>query len=452
VTDPRENDRISDQPEQPDQPAARDEIAEREPRSTRPTASPAKAGGSARTGSSGTPLGRALSAALVAAGVSAILGLLFSVLTLFSANQPAAAVLVTLLDYWTVHTLIAFVLLAALAGTGLYRRLWTTIVGSVAAAVVGALAGSLVGALGQGATVTGDIVGPLVETLLGLNLMFVLGVSLASILLGRRLWIRLVGNADARVRERVALVRIPSARLAEGELTHVERRPVDAELADQQWERYVLAFEEHGWATREVPPADDHPDSVFVEDAVLVLGDTAVLLTSGADSRRGERAGVERALEEMDLTVTSIDLPATIDGGDVLEVGRTIYVGASGRTNAAGIRRLREIARPLGYSVVGVPVSRTLHLKSQVTALPDGTVIGYEPLVDQPGLFPSFLAVPEAEGAAVVALDDDTLLLSAAAPRTAELLRGLGYEIVQVDVSEFEKLEGCVTCLSVRIG
>ncbi|RII91794.1 dimethylarginine dimethylaminohydrolase [Clavibacter michiganensis] len=394
-----------------------------------------------------------MSAALVSAGVSAILGLLFSVLTLFSANQPGAAVLVTLLDYWTVHTLVAFVLLAALAGVGIHRRLWTSIVGSVAAAVVGALTGSLVGAMGQGATISGDIVGPLLETLLGLNLMFVLGVSLASVLLGRRLWIRLGGAGGHEVaQERVALVRIPSSRLAEGELTHLDRRPVDAELADQQWERYVLALEEGGWSTREVPPADDHPDSVFVEDAVLVLGTTAVLLTSGADSRRGERTGVERALEDMDLEVTSIDLPATIDGGDVLEVGRTLYVGSSSRTNAAGVQRLREIARPLGYTVVGVPVTKTLHLKSQVTALPDGTVIGYEPLVDAPRLFPSFLPVPEAEGTAVVALDDDTLLVSAAAPRTAEVLRGLGYEIVAVDISEFEKLEGCVTCLSVRIG
>ncbi|MFS4507423.1 dimethylargininase [Clavibacter sp. Sh2141] len=442
MTDPRENDRASDQS---------DENAAAASPASRPSAPSTAPSRSTRRASAGTPLGRALSAALVAAGISAILGLLFSVLTLFSANQPGAAVLVTLLDYWTVHTLVAFVLLAALAGTGMYRRLWTTIVGSVAAAVVGALVGSLVGAMGQGATVSGDILGPLLETLLGLNLMFVLGVSLASVLLGRRIWLRLVGGVDESERERVALVRIPSSRLAEGELTHLERRPVDGELADQQWERYVLAFEEHGWSTREVPPADDHPDSVFVEDAVLVLGGTAVLLTSGVESRRGERTGVERALEDMDLTVTSIDLPATIEGGDVLEVGRTIYVGASSRTNAAGIRRLRKIARPLGYSVVGVPVSRTLHLKSQVTALPDGTVIGYEPLVDEPRLFPSFLAVPEAEGTAVVALDADTLLLSAAAPRTAELLRGLGYEVVTVDISEFEKLEGCVTCLSVRI-
>jgi dimethylargininase len=453
VTDPRKNDRMSDPSEQPEHVEGRSVPADRHPRPSEPATSTTRPQRAVRASARGIPLGRALSAALVAAGVSAILGFLFSVLMFFSANpQPGVAVLVTLLDYWTMHTLITFVLLAALAGTGFYRRLWTTILGSVAAAVVGALAGSLIGALSQGAPLTSEIVLPLLGTLLGLNLMFVVGVSLASALLGRRLWMRLTVDADSGARERIALVRIPSSRLAEGELTHLERRPVDGELADQQWERYVLALEEHGWATREVPPADDHPGSVFVEDAVLVLGDTAVLLTSGADSRRGERSGVERALEGMDLTVASIDLPATIDGGDVLEVGRAIYVGASGRTNAAGITRLREIARPLGYSVVGVPVSRTLHLKSQVTALPDGTVIGYEPLVDEPRLFPSFLAVPEAEGAAVVALDDDTLLISAAAPRTAELLRGLGYEVVQVDISEFEKVEGCVTCLSVRIG
>ncbi|MFD2341064.1 dimethylargininase [Clavibacter michiganensis subsp. tessellarius] len=466
MTDPRENDPDDHRSSVPDAQEPTSEAgtsAAPASASTTPTAGSGRSAGSAAatapsartaltTRSGGTSLGRALSAALVSAGVSAILGLLFSVLTLFSANQPGAAVLVTLLDYWTVHTLIAFVLLAALAGVGAYRRVWSAIVGSVLAAVVAAVLGSLVGAMGQGAPLTGDIVGPLLETILGLNLMFVLGVSLASVLLGRRLWLRLSGDAEERPRERVALVRIPSSHLADGELTHLDRQPIDAELADQQWERYVLALEEHGWATREVPPADANPDSVFVEDAVVVLGGTAVVLTSGADSRRGERPGVEQALGDLGLDVVSIDLPATVDGGDVLEVGSTLYVGSSSRTNAAGIRRLREIAGPLGYAVVAVPVSSTLHLKSQVTALPDGTVIGHEPLVDAARLFPSFLPVPEAAGTAVVALDEHTLLLSAAAPRTADLLRSLGYEVVTVDISEFEKLEGCVTCLSVRIG
>ncbi|MFT2690904.1 hypothetical protein [Clavibacter zhangzhiyongii] len=247
MTDPRENDRISDQPHDPDATASGPGDA------AAATAAPAgvrgdAAGRRAPATSAGTPLGRALSGALVAAGVSAILGLLFSVLTLFSANQPGAAVLVTLLDYWTVHPRSSRSCSSRPSpGPGMYRRLWTTIVGSVAAGVLGALVGSLIGALGQGATVTGDIVGPLLETLLGLNLMFVIGVSLASILLGRRLWIRLVREDAATARERVALVRIPSSRLADGASSRTaSASPVDAELADQQWERYVLALEEHG--------------------------------------------------------------------------------------------------------------------------------------------------------------------------------------------------------------
>jgi dimethylargininase len=124
---------------------------------------------------------------------------------------------------------------------------------------------------------------------------------------------------------------------------------------------------------------------------------------------------------------------------------------SGGRTNAEGIRQLRAILTPLGATVVAVPISKVLHLKSAVTALPDGTVIGYPPLVDDPGLYPRFLPVPEEPGSHVVLLGDDHLLMSAAAPRTADLLADLGYQPAPVDISEYEKLEGCVTCLSVRV-
>ena len=143
--------------------------------------------------------------------------------------------------------------------------------------------------------------------------------------------------------------------------------------------------------------------------------------------------------------------PGTIDGGDVLKVGTTAYVGLTDRTNAEGIRQLAAFAGPAGFDVVAVPTTKVLHLKSAVTALPDGTVIGYPPLVDDPDAFASFLPVPEEPGSHVVLLGDDRLLISAAAPQTAELLRERGYVPVPVDVSEFEKLEGCVTCLSVRL-
>jgi dimethylargininase len=143
--------------------------------------------------------------------------------------------------------------------------------------------------------------------------------------------------------------------------------------------------------------------------------------------------------------------PGTLDGGDVLKIGDTIYVGRGGRTNAAGVQQLRAAFEPLGARVVAVPVSKVLHLKSAVTALPDGTVIGQIPKVDRPSLFPRFLSVPEEAGSHVVLLGGSKLLMAASAPKTAELLTDLGHEPVVVDISEFEKLEGCVTCLSVRL-
>ena len=248
-----------------------------------------------------------------------------------------------------------------------------------------------------------------------------------------------------------ALVRAPDPRLAEGMVTHLERRPVDAGLARAQWDGYVRALEDSGWRTVVVPPAPDCPDSVFVEDTVVVHGPVAVVTRPGAERRRPETAEVETVVTSLGLMVSRITPPATLDGGDVLKIGTTVYVGEGGRTNAAGVGQLRDILGPLGADVVAVPVRSVLHLKSAVTALPDGTVIGYPPLVDAPDLFPQFLAVPEESGAHVVLLGDDRLLMAADAPRSAAMFDDLGYAPVVVDISEFQKLEGCVTCLSVRL-
>ncbi|MFJ6821486.1 dimethylargininase [Streptomyces niveus] len=250
---------------------------------------------------------------------------------------------------------------------------------------------------------------------------------------------------------RKALVRRPGPRLTEGLLTHLERTPVDAGLALAQWESYTAALREHGWETTEVAPADDCPDAVFVEDPVVVFRDVALIARSGAASRRPETAAVEEALSALGCRVERVAAPGTLDGGDVLKVGDTVYVGQGGRTNAEGLRQLRAAFEPLGARVVAVPVSRALHLKSAVTALPDGTVIGYAPLVDDPSLFPRFLSVPEEGGSHVVLLGEGKLLLAASAPRSADVFAGLGLEPVPVDIGEFEKLEGCVTCLSVRL-
>ncbi|MBU1589352.1 MAG: N(G),N(G)-dimethylarginine dimethylaminohydrolase [Actinobacteria bacterium] len=246
------------------------------------------------------------------------------------------------------------------------------------------------------------------------------------------------------------LVRVPSSRLAEGQVTHIDRVELDEDLADAQWEAYVATLEAEGFDTVPVDPSDDHPDSVFVEDAIVIFGGTAVITNPGAESRKGETDALRPLARRLGFTVTAIEGPGTLDGGDVLKVGTTVYVGRGGRTNGEGIAQLRAIVAPLGYTVVPVPVTKVLHLKSAVTALPDGTVVGYAKHVDNPAVFDRFLPLPE-PGAAVVVLGDDSVLMAASVPKSVALIESLGYRVVTVDVSEFEKLEGCVTCLSVRI-
>jgi dimethylargininase len=248
-----------------------------------------------------------------------------------------------------------------------------------------------------------------------------------------------------------ALIRRPGPRLAEGLVTHIDREPVDVDLAVGQWEAYARALRDNGWQTIEVDGAEDCPDAVFVEDTVVMYRNVALIARPGAESRRAETTGVEEAVARLGCSVNWVWEPGTLDGGDVLKIGDTIYVGRGGRTNAAGVQQLRAAFEPLGARVVAVPVSKALHLKSAVTALPDGTVVGHIPKMDVPSLFPRFLPVPEESGAHVVLLGGGKVLMAASAPKTAELFADLGHEPVVVDISEFEKLEGCVTCLSVRL-
>jgi dimethylargininase len=250
---------------------------------------------------------------------------------------------------------------------------------------------------------------------------------------------------------KLALIRSPSPRLAEGIVTHLERQPVDFDLAAKQWDNYVSVLEGEGWKTVEVPRADDCPDGVFIEDTMVVFRNVAVISRPGADTRKPEIIEAEKAVASLGYSINRIKAPGTLDGGDVLKVGHTVYVGRGGRTNPEGVRQLRVILEPLGADVVAVPTTLVLHLKSAVTALPDGTVIGYPPIVDDPRIFGRFLPVPEESGSHVVVLGGSRLLMAADCSKTHELFADLGYEPVPVDISEFQKLEGCVTCLSVRL-
>lgn len=248
----------------------------------------------------------------------------------------------------------------------------------------------------------------------------------------------------------LALIRRPSPRLAEGLVTHIARQSVDIDKAMRQWEAYVHALKTNGWKTIEVPEVPDCPDGVFVEDTLLVFKDFAVITLPGAVSRRPEVKGAEQSISALGYKIGRISGPGTLDGGDVLKVNSTIYVGIGGRTNQMGADQLQRFLKPLGGKVITVPTSLVLHLKSAVTALPDGTIIGYTPLVDNPKIFEKFLHVPEESGSHVVLLGGNKLLIADSCPKTHSMLRSMGYDLVVVDISEFEKLEGCVTCLSVR--
>ena len=238
-------------------------------------------------------------------------------------------------------------------------------------------------------------------------------------------------------------------------MTHITRSPVNVALALRQWQNYVDAVADSGWQVMEVPPADDCPDAVFVEDTVVMYRGVAIITRPGDDSRKPETSGVEPLVTQLGCRIEHIVAPGTMDGGDVLKVpsseGDTIFVGLGASTNPEGLRQFAAIVGPLGATVIGVPLSKVLHLKSAVTALSDGTVVGWLPGLDTTEPFDQFHAVSEESGAHVVLLEPDLILMAADAPAVAASYRARGYRTIEVDISEFIKLEGCVTCLSVRI-
>jgi N-dimethylarginine dimethylaminohydrolase len=398
-----------------------------------------------------TPARRAGSVLLSAAVVAAV-AYAAATLALFIGNGQSPDVFGQIGGHFFVTSIVAWALLSIANAVGATRRWFLAFLAGLASAVLAAILGTSWTVLAGGNGVRPEMFLFVLGSLVSLNLVFIIAVVLAEVLLAPRVLRALLAYAPDRDQHRMALVRIPASNLAEGELTYLERVPVDQARADEQWDNYCAALVAEGWETVEVDAEPDLADSVFVEDQVVMFGDLAVIGSPGVESRRGETASVERAIRSLPgLTVQRIEQPGTLEGGDVLKVGDTVYVGASSRTNAEGIRQLRAILAPHGFTVVAVPVTKALHLKSLLTALPDGTIIGDAERVDTPSLFPRFLPVPEPEGVAVVELSPETLLMAASAPKTAEMLSGLGYRVVTVDISEFEKLEGCVTCLSVRV-
>ncbi len=246
-----------------------------------------------------------------------------------------------------------------------------------------------------------------------------------------------------------ALTRAISPRIVECELTHLERIPIDVAAARAQHAAYARALIALGCAVEEVEPAPDHPDSVFIEDTAVVFDELAVITRPGAASRRGETAAVERALAPL-RPIVRIEAPATLDGGDVLVVGKRVFVGRTGRTNEGGVVQLRAALAPHGYTVEAIEVTGCLHLKTAVTAVDDRTVLLNPAWIDARalgGLDRIEVDAAEPMGANVVRVGD-ALLYGAAYPRTRARLEARGYRPVCVDASELAKAEGAVTCCS----
>lgn len=247
----------------------------------------------------------------------------------------------------------------------------------------------------------------------------------------------------------IALTREVGARIGDCELTHRRREPIDLELARLQHRAYEDALARLGCTVLRLPERPDLPDSVFVEDTAVVLDELAVLARPGALSRRPEVEAIAAALAPYRASVP-IAAPATLDGGDVLRVGRRLFVGLSTRTDEAGCEQLRAAVAPFGYAVEPVEVAGCLHLKSAATAIAGDRILLNPDQVDGAafaGL--SLLAVDPAEPEGANALlVSSTVLYPAAFPRTLAMLRAQGLEVLPLEASELAKAEGGLTCCS----
>jgi dimethylargininase len=242
---------------------------------------------------------------------------------------------------------------------------------------------------------------------------------------------------------RVALTRQVSPALALCELSFIERAPIDFSLAQEQHREYAWSLGALGLNVISLPTDVKLPDCVFVEDPAIVLDEIAVICRPGVESRRPECDALAEALGPYRELHRIIE-PGTLEGGDVMLVDGTLYVGMSRRTNAEGIRQLTSIVRRFGYKVCAVPVSGSLHLKSACCWLGDRLLVNREWIgpLDLPSI-----DVAEPHAANVLRVDD-TLLMPASFPRTRETLEKEGYRVITVDISELQKAEGGVTCSS----
>lgn len=251
---------------------------------------------------------------------------------------------------------------------------------------------------------------------------------------------------------RIAITRGVSPSIGACELTHVERQAIDVAAAREQHAAYETALRALGCEIERLPAEDDLPDSVFVEDIAIVFPELAILTRPGAETRRGETGSIAQALQPY-RPVSPIQPPATVDGGDVLVAGKTVFIGLSQRTNQDAAAQMAAILKPLGYSLQCLPVTRCLHLKSAVTQVDEETLLLNPDWVDE-GHFSGWrlLSVhPDEPFGANALLLKNKIVYPAAYVRTRAIMEQLSLAVMPVEVSELAKAEGGVTCCSLIV-
>jgi len=247
----------------------------------------------------------------------------------------------------------------------------------------------------------------------------------------------------------IAIMRAVSPAINRCELGYIERQAIDPDKAAEQHRKYEACLAELGATVISLPAEPEYPDSVFVEDPAVVVDEIAIMTRMGAASRRGETESLSQALARY-RSLRWMREPATLEGGDVMRIGRALFVGVSHRTNRAGIEQLREELGPLGYSVTPVEVRGALHLKTAVCYLGDGAVLANRDWLDLKPLtkFRVIDVAPNEGRAANVLALGNSVVIPECFPRTAEVLHRGGWKVRTIDVSELMKAEAGVTCSS----
>jgi dimethylargininase len=245
----------------------------------------------------------------------------------------------------------------------------------------------------------------------------------------------------------IAITREVSPGIDNCELSFQAREPIDLKRAIVQHKAYQECLASLGAKIISLPAESNLPDAVFVEDTAVVLDEVAIITRMGAPSRRAETTSVANALTRY-RPLKFLKEPATLDGGDVLRIDRTLFVGLSRRTNAEAIGRVRQLLRSYDYDVRAIEVRGCLHLKSACSTLGHGIVLLHRPWIDVGPLSKfELLDVAEEEPAAANALLlDDVIIMPAFFPKTRALLEKKGLRVQAIDVSELQKAEAGVTC------